>query len=136
MKLTHKQETFAQAVANGMTQSDAYRHAYDSENMTDKQIHEEACVLAKNPKVSQMIQASKDELSQVARYDREAHYKELEELRVLALTPNENGKIDLANGIKATELKGKMTGQYTNDTGVEVIGDGISVRIVTRGNNG
>ena len=53
--LTSKQEKFAQLVASGKNQSDAYRQAYDAENMTDKTIHETACEVAANPKVSARI---------------------------------------------------------------------------------
>ena len=53
--LTAKQERFAALVARGLTQSDAYRQAYNVEGMTDKQVWEEASKLRKHPKVSQRI---------------------------------------------------------------------------------
>ena len=46
-RLTGKQEAFAQQVAKGSVLSDAYREAYDAENMKDKTIWEEACKLAR-----------------------------------------------------------------------------------------
>ena len=63
MGLTNKQEMFSQQVVKKDSQSDAYRIAYNVENMTDKQIHEEACKLAKNPKVSQRIKEIKEAIS-------------------------------------------------------------------------
>lgn len=54
--LTAKQEKFSLNIAKGMTQSDAYRDAYDAENMTDEQIWTEACLVAKNQKVSKRIE--------------------------------------------------------------------------------
>ena len=57
MTLTTKQEKFAQAVASGMTQADAYRHAYNAENMADSTIHEEASRTANDRKVSARIKA-------------------------------------------------------------------------------
>ena len=54
-KLTLKQEAACQALLELGIQSDAYRTAYDAENMTDKQIHEEACKLFAIPKVSQRV---------------------------------------------------------------------------------
>lgn len=51
-KLTAKQEKFAQLVAQGHTQSDAYREAYDAENMTNDSIKIEASRLMDNPNVS------------------------------------------------------------------------------------
>lgn len=54
--LTQKQEAFSvEYVENGGNASDAYRHAYDAERMTDKQIWEEASKLRAHPKVSQRI---------------------------------------------------------------------------------
>ena len=42
-----------------MTQSDCYRQAYNTEGMTAKQINEEACILAANPKVAQIVNKHK-----------------------------------------------------------------------------
>ncbi len=53
--LTAKQEEFSVAVAGGKSQSDAYRQAYDAENMTQSQIWVESSTLAKNPKVADRI---------------------------------------------------------------------------------
>ena len=50
-QLTHKQEKFILAVVEGMTQADAYRHAYNTEKMTPKSIHEKASVLMSDVKV-------------------------------------------------------------------------------------
>ena len=44
-QLTAKQEKFVLAVVEGMTQADAYRHAYNASNMTDKTIIEKASKL-------------------------------------------------------------------------------------------
>lgn len=49
-QLTAKQEKFILAVVEGMTQADAYRHAYNASNMTDKTIIEKASKLAKKHK--------------------------------------------------------------------------------------
>lgn len=57
MTLTPKQEKFAQAVASGMTQADAYRHAYSAENMADSTIWSRASELAADGKVSGRIKA-------------------------------------------------------------------------------
>lgn len=61
-KLTIKQEKFAQGLFAGLSQREAYKQAYDAKNMTDKQIDEEACKLAANPKVSQRLSNLKGEL--------------------------------------------------------------------------
>ena len=53
--LTAKQEALAQASLEHDTKSDAYRDAYDTENMTGKQINEEACVAFAIPKVARRV---------------------------------------------------------------------------------
>lgn len=78
--LTHKQEEFAQGVANGLTQSDAYRAAYDAENMTDKQVHEESCKLAAHPKVSQRIDDLREEIEALRLWSRAKSIKVLAEV--------------------------------------------------------
>jgi hypothetical protein len=50
LKLTAKQEAFAQAIADGMGQGDAYRMAYDAEGMKDSTIY---------PKASRMLSEGK-----------------------------------------------------------------------------
>ena len=113
MKLTSKQERFCQEIAKGLNQSDAYREAYDTENMKDEVIHNEACVLMKNHYITIRIKELTEEALEHVKYDIEAHYRELEQIRQLALVPNgENGRIELHPAIKATELKGKLKGLY------------------------
>lgn len=53
--LTAKQEAFCNAIVDGMNQSDAYRHAYNAENMTPEVIHVKACELMKTGKVSVIL---------------------------------------------------------------------------------
>ena len=55
--LTPKQERFVQLVVGGATYSDAYRGAFDVENMSDPAINTEASRLANNPKISPRIKA-------------------------------------------------------------------------------
>jgi len=50
VKLTAKQELFAQCIADGMGQADAYRTAYDAEGMADSTIY---------PKASRMLSEGK-----------------------------------------------------------------------------
>jgi phage terminase small subunit len=50
IKLTAKQEAFAQAIADGLGQADAYRMAYDAEGMADSTIY---------PKASRMLNEGK-----------------------------------------------------------------------------
>ena len=50
VKLTAKQEAFAQAIADGLGQADAYRFAYDAKGMADSTIY---------PKASRMLNEGK-----------------------------------------------------------------------------
>lgn len=56
MKLTHQQETFAQKVAEGLNQSDAYRYSYpESRKWADSSVWPKASQLASNGKVAARI---------------------------------------------------------------------------------
>ena len=53
--LTLKQELFCQAILRGLTQSDAYREAYDAKGMTAKTINENASRLIHGGKVAARV---------------------------------------------------------------------------------
>ena len=55
MTLTAKQESFALAIVNGKSQTDAYKEAYDTSNYKDNTIHVNASALVSNTKVSSRI---------------------------------------------------------------------------------
>jgi len=80
MGLTAKQEAFAQAIANGSNQTNAYRLAYDSENMTDKSIWEKASELAASVKVSERIDTLKERLSEKQLWTREESVEALKKV--------------------------------------------------------
>ena len=75
--LTAKQETFAQCIADGMTQADAYRAAYDVGKMKDGGIYREASLLLSNPKVAQRVKELKEGLTQKALWTREMSVRAL-----------------------------------------------------------
>lgn len=77
MALTAKQEVFAQAIADGMTQADAYRTAYDASRMKDSSIHVNASKLLSDAKVSQRVAELKAHLSTKALWTREMSVKAL-----------------------------------------------------------
>jgi phage terminase small subunit len=60
--LTIKQEKFTQNLFKGMTQREAYKDAYNAENMNDKTIDEESCRIANDCKVSARIDELNNEL--------------------------------------------------------------------------
>ena len=53
--LTAKQENFVELLTQGSSQSSAYKGAYDTQNMSDKSVWEEASRLRRHPKVSTRI---------------------------------------------------------------------------------
>lgn len=60
-KLTIKQENFCNYYIESGNASDAYRRAYSSEKMKDKQIWEESCKLLSNPNVTQRVKELQEE---------------------------------------------------------------------------
>lgn len=75
--LTAKQEAFAQAIADGMNQADAYRTAYDAENMADTSVYVEASKLIDNPNVAQRVKELKSALAEKVLWTREMSVKAL-----------------------------------------------------------
>jgi hypothetical protein len=71
MKLTAQQEKFAQALADGMSQADAYRTAYNASNMKDATIQNNAYKLMQNNEVATRVAALKDALASKALWTRE-----------------------------------------------------------------
>ena len=113
-KLTLKQEKFVQEyLSNGGNATKAYKVAYDNK-MSEKQQNEEACKLLKHPKISQRLNVYQQEVKETVLYTAEKSFNKLNELLALALCPEgESGRINLQAALKAEELKGKLTGLYT-----------------------
>lgn len=77
VKLTAKQEAFAQAIADGLGQADAYRMAYDAESMKDESIYPQASKLMKNPKVATRVAELKSQVVEKQLWTREMSVKGL-----------------------------------------------------------
>jgi hypothetical protein len=75
--LTPKQEKFAQCIADGMTQSDAYRAAFDAGNMKDSSIHVNASKLSSDAKVAQRVASIREGLAAKSLWTREMSVKAL-----------------------------------------------------------
>lgn len=104
-QLTTKQKNFAKGVAKGLTKSDAYRQAYDTE-MNPKGVASSANKLAKRPDIQLVIEA----------YSQANHAKEyhsplrLRELVIHQLTMHALSEdVPPAQRIKSLELLGKVT---------------------------
>ena len=78
MKLTAKQEAFAQAIADGMTQADAYRTAFNVKPTTKPQsIWDSASKVIANPEVAHRVTELKEKLEKKALWSREMSVKAL-----------------------------------------------------------
>lgn len=113
MALTHKQEKFAQLVASGKSQADAYRGAYNSENSTNDTIYVKASELMADGNISGRVKELRDMAAVEVKVTLEEHLSELKELRNRAKQLD-----DLTPAIKAEELRGKACGLYVNKTEV------------------
>ena len=124
IKLTAKQESFAQAIASGVSQAAAYRIAYDHEGMSDVSIYQESCKLNKNPKITLRVAELRAPVIKKAQVTLESHIAELQRLAKVA---EDNGNVQAA--IKAVELTGKVSGLYVEKIDQNVSG-GLTVEIV------
>lgn len=75
MSLTPKQEAFAQHYVKHGNKSDAYRHAYNAENMPDESIWVKANEVSNHVKVSLRIQELRDEIKEKELYTLEESIK-------------------------------------------------------------
>ena len=114
-KLTLKQEKFVQEyLSNGGNATKAYKTAYDADKMSEACMNVNACKLLKNDKIALTLANYKQEVKETVLYTAEKSFNKLDELLALALCPEgESGKINLQAALKAEELKGKLTGLYT-----------------------
>ena len=71
MALTAKQEAFAQAVASGMSQSDAYRAAYDASRTKSESVNVNASKMMAGAKVSLRVAELRKELESKGLWTRE-----------------------------------------------------------------
>lgn len=129
--LTQKQEKFVQGIIEGKSQAEAYRAAYNCENMSDNAIYREASLLIDTPKIAQRLKEIREQmmkptimsvqermelLSRIAsgqEPEREAHIVngEVVEVEVPASLKERRSAIDLLN---------KMTGEYVQKVEAEV----------------
>lgn len=71
MTLTAKQEAFCQAIADGMNQSDAYRKAYDAEEMKPITVIKRASELMANGDIAGRVASLRAKLEEKALWSRQ-----------------------------------------------------------------
>jgi phage terminase small subunit len=113
-KLTPKQEKFAQGRAAGLSQTEAYRAAFDCSNSSDKTVHEGASRLAANSKVAARLRIlmglAAINATSAVRYELEDAMRECDE----ALAVAKEGK-NAAAMARCVELKAKLNGLMVED---------------------
>lgn len=107
MSLTPKREAFAQAVASGLTQADAYREAFDASRMKPETIQSAASRLMADCKVSARVEEIRKPVVKRAQITLEAH---LERLRRLSEAAEAAEQYSAA--ISAEVSRGKASGLY------------------------
>jgi len=107
--LTEKQLRFSNGAVSGLSLADAYRQAYDAENMSEKAIRTEACRLAARPDIAlamQTISAQKaSQMRVIAVSDRDMLIDNLRRWTKGDETPT-------SGQLRAAELLGKACGLY------------------------
>lgn len=108
MSLTPKRESFAQAVASGMSQADAYRSAFDTSRMKPETVQQKASRLMADGKVRARVDEIRAPVVQKAQITLESH---LERLKQLSEKAEQDGQFSAA--ISAEVSRGKASGLYT-----------------------
>lgn len=109
MSLTPQQEKFAQSVASGMNQSDAYREAYDvGVNTKGATCNNEGYKLMQNPEISARVDELRKPIVKAAQLTLEAHLNDLKGLRNMATKAEQ-----YSAAISAEVARGKAAGLYT-----------------------
>ena len=138
--LTPKQEKFIQNIVKGMSQRQAYKDAYNAENMTDESIDVEACKLFNDTKVSQRYHELVEKLENEAimtatkrmewlsnvvnNIQQEDLYLTMEGQAVKIGSKN----ADLTTKLKAIDILNKMSGEYITKVEADVNSD-VSINI-------
>ena len=118
--LTPKQELFVKnIVLEGMNYSDAYRSAYNTENMSDKTINERACRLKDEYKISTRIKELRAEIDSPKIMSATRRREKLSEFAQ---------SDDPIVAMKAMDLLNKMDGEYIQKVVADVNTD-VNIRI-------
>lgn len=107
-KLTEQQQKFVEGILCGKSGADAYRAAYDTENMGKNTIWVQASVLRRNSKIAVWLSAGRKACLGLGVVTLQNHLDELQRLAQLAA---ESGNYGAA--VQAEQLRGKAAGHYT-----------------------
>lgn len=121
--LTAKAEKFAQEIARGgKTMSDAYRVAYNAENVRPSQVNERACRLMASPKILARVQELQLPVRVATAMTLEGHLADLLTLRDLAMAQGQQAAAITAEiarakaaGLVSDRLKVDHSGTVTHN---------------------
>lgn len=125
MSLTPKMELFAQEVAAGKTQAEAYRIAYDAKNMGANTIHSKASILMADDRVRARVEEIRLPIIQAKQLTLDTHLDDLKALRNMAI---KDGKLQAA--ITAEIARGKAAGVHIERSEIKLDMPVIQVRYV------
>jgi hypothetical protein len=123
--LTEKQEAFAQGLAEGLTNAEAYRRAYQTEGMKENTIWTEACKLAQHPKVDARLNellAEKRGRNSMEANKRAERNADRVWRGVWRLAENVDQNVPPAVQQSALALAAKMAGMLTDQVKIESVG--------------
>ncbi len=129
--LTANQEKFVKCIIDGMSQSDAYRSAYSTKNMSDKTIWESASKLIKTPKVSARLQELRNEMMTPAVMSAQERLELLTRIargeepeKIVQFVNGERFEHEIPASLKARreaiDTINKMTGEYVQKVVADV----------------
>jgi hypothetical protein len=107
MALTSKQEMFAQGVASGLKQAEAYRQSYNVVYMKQATVDNSAYKLRQQGEITARIEELRQPVSEATGLTIKTHLNELQRLKQLAILAGNYGA-----AIRAEELRGKICGFY------------------------
>lgn len=124
MALTPKQEAFAQAVASGKSQAEAYRMAFDAKKMKPETVHKRASELMTSGEVPGRVAELRKPIAEKAQITLESHLRDLMMLRNIAVKEKQ-----ISAAISAEIARGKAAGVHVEKS--EVTGaNGGPIRVV------
>lgn len=94
MKLTIKQENFCNYFLECGNASEAYRCAYNTDNMKEKTVWEKASELLRNDKVSARVEELRKELSDISKITKERIIRELSNMAFSSISNMHNTWIE------------------------------------------
>jgi exosome complex RNA-binding protein Csl4 len=117
MSITPQQEKFAQAVASGMNQSDAYREAYKVKPTTKTEsVNQNASRLMANVNIASRVDELRAPIVKAAQLTLEAHLNDLKGLRNMATKAEQ-----YSAAISAEVARGKAAGLYVDNVKATVL---------------